>query len=88
MNALINSFEIENSFAIYPNPTNNGTIAINTNLSIDAIQVISINGQLINDFKNPVKVNETYTLENLPKGFYFLKLTYNNTSVTKKISVN
>jgi hypothetical protein len=83
-----NSFELENSFSIYPNPTNNGTITINTNLSIDAIQVISINGQLINDIKNPVKINETYTLDNLPKGFYFLKLTSNSNSVTKKISVN
>jgi len=83
-----NSFEFENSIAIYPNPTNNGTIAINTNSFIDCIQVFSIHGQLINDIKNPMKRNETYTLEHLPKGFYFLTLTSNNQSVTKKISVN
>jgi endonuclease I len=74
--------------SIYPNPTSNGSIAINTNSTIDAIQVISVNGQIINEIKNPVKLNETYALENLPKGFYLLKLTSNNTSVTKKISVN
>jgi hypothetical protein len=82
------TFELENSISIYPNPTNNGSISINTNSTIDNIQLITINGQLINDFNNPVKINETYTLENLPQGFYFLKLTSNNNSITKKISVN
>jgi|UPI0004873C72 endonuclease I len=82
------SFEFENSISIYPNPTNNGSISINTNSTIDAMQLISINGQLIYDTKNPTKINETYTLDNLPKGFYFLKLTSNSNSVTKKISVN
>ena len=80
--------EFENSISIYPNPTDNGSISINTNSTIDNIQLITINGQLINDFNNPVKINETYTLENLPHGFYFLKLTSNNNSITKKISVN
>jgi endonuclease I len=74
--------------SIYPNPTNNGSIAINTNSTIDAIQIISVNGQIINEIKNPVKLNGTYELENLPKGFYLLKLTSNTNSVTKKISVN
>jgi endonuclease I len=82
------SFELENSISIYPNPTNIGSISINTTSKIDAIQLISINGQLINEYKNPIKINENYTLDNLPKGFYFLKLTSNNNSVTKKISVN
>lgn len=83
-----NSFVFGDSISIYPNPTNNGSISINTNSSIDVIQVISINGQLINDIKNPVKLNETYIIENLPQGFYFLKLSSNNNSITKKISVN
>jgi hypothetical protein len=82
------SFELENSISIYPNPTNNGSISINTTSKIDAIQFISINGQLINDFKNPIKNNENYTIDNLPKGFYLLKLISNNNSVTKKISIN
>jgi hypothetical protein len=60
--------------SIYPNPTNNGSIVINTHSTIDAIQIISVNGQIINEIKNPVKLNETYALENLPKGFYLLKL--------------
>ena len=82
-----NEFEFA-SLSVFPNPTNNGTIYINTTTSIDDILLISIDGQVINDFKKPVKSNETYTIENLPKGFYFLKLTSNNNSITKKISVN
>jgi endonuclease I len=82
-----NEFEFA-TLSVFPNPTNNGSISINTNSLIDNIQVISINGQLINDIKNPVKINETYTLDNLPQGFYLLKLSSSNNSVTKKISVN
>ena len=33
-------------------------------------------------------VFQTDDQTNLPKGFYFLKLTFNNNSVTKKISIN
>jgi endonuclease I len=82
-----NIFEFA-TLSVFPNPTNNGSISINTNSSIDAIQVISINGQLIQEIKKPVSANATYTLENLPQGFYFLKLSSNNNSITKKISVN
>lgn len=83
----INEFELA-VFSIYPNPTNNRLISINTNSLIDNIQVISINGQLIQEIKKPVSVNATYTLENLPQGFYLLKLSSYNNSITKKISVN
>ena len=83
-----NSFVLEDSISIYPNPTNNHTITIRTTAEIDDIQLITINGQLLMDVKNPVFNNNSYTLENLPQGFYFLKLFSNNNSVTKKISVN
>ena len=62
------------------------------NLHYDVINNIVKNYDYIffEDFKSHevVKNNENYTIDNLPKGFYFLKLTYNNNSVTKKISVN
>lgn len=74
--------------AVYPNPTNNHTISIGSATPIDDIQLITINGQIIQEIKKPVFNNATYTLENLPQGFYFLKLTSNDNSITKKISVN
>lgn len=83
-----NSFNSITNVSIFPNPSNNHKVNIQTEAIIDDIQLITINGQLIQEIKKPVSVNATYTLENLPQGFYFLKLYSNNNSVTKKISVN
>jgi hypothetical protein len=38
--------------------------------------------------KNPAKIGTSYTLENLPLGFYLLKLSSENQSVIKKVVVN
>lgn len=73
---------------IYPNPTNNHSITIETDALIDTIQITSINGQIIKEVKKPVSINGSYLLENLPQGFYFLKLSSDKNSVTKKIIVN
>jgi endonuclease I len=76
------------SISIYPNPTNNHKINIESDVAIDDIQLININGQLMMEVKNPVFNSNSYTLENLPQGFYFLKLSSESQSTTKKIIVN
>ena len=76
------------SISIYPNPTNNHKITIESDVAIDDIQLINVNGQLMMEVKNPVFNSNSYTLENLPQGFYFLKLSSDNQSTTKKIIVN
>lgn len=73
---------------IFPNPTTNHSITIETAVLIDTIQITSINGQIIKEIKKPVSINGSYSLENLPQGFYFLKLSSDKNSVTKKIIVN
>lgn len=73
---------------VYPNPSNNQKINIDTESEIQDIQLININGQLMMEIKNPTKVYNTYTIENLPNGFYFLKLSSDSQSVTKKIIIN
>ena len=82
------SFEALSSVAVFPNPTNNHKVSITCENAIETIQVITINGQVLQKIQNPVFENKTYTLENLPSGFYFLKLGSNQQSVTKKILVN
>ena len=72
---------------IYPNPSND-IVNIETNILMDEINIININGQIIQQIKNPVMDNNTYTISNLPKGFYFVRLTSDNNSVTKKIIIN
>ena len=81
-------FDLFTSVSVYPNPANDHKINIESENTIEDIQLITINGQIMLEIKNPVLQNHTYTLENLPQGFYFVKLTANNQSTTKKIIVN
>ena len=84
----VTDFELNSDLNIYPNPTSDSKINISSKVTIDEIEVININGQLLQKIKNPVFENNNYTLENLNKGFYFLKLTSDNQTLTKKIIVN
>ena len=81
-------FDAFRTISVFPNPTNNHKVNIQTTAIIDDIQLINSNGQLVLQVKNPVAINSLYSLENLPQGFYFLKLTSNNQTVTKKMIVN
>ena len=76
------------SIAVFPNPSTDHKITISTTIAIDSIQLINLNGQLLLEVKNPIFNNTTYTLENLPQGFYFLKLSSNNQTLTKKVIIN
>lgn len=76
------------TISVYPNPANDHRININSEIMPDVIELINVNGQLIRQIKKPEMQNHTFTMENLPQGFYFLKLTANNQSVTKKVIIN
>lgn len=82
------SFSLGNAIAVYPNPSNNNRINIQSEIVLDEIQLINVNGQIIQHITKPAFSNNTYTLDNLPQGFYLLKLSSDNQSVTKKIMVN
>lgn len=83
------SFEALADIAIYPNPTKDNRINISSEVELNEIQLININGQVIQMIKNPNRVQNSYTLENLPQGFYFVKLSStDNQTTTKKILVN
>lgn len=76
------------AISVYPNPSNTHKINIESEVGIDDIQLITINGQLLMEVKNPVFDHHSYTIENLPQGFYFLKLSSGGISTTKKIIIN
>jgi endonuclease I len=82
------TFDLSNSIAVYPNPTQEHHVNITSSNTIDAIELINTSGQLVQKIQNPTEVNHSYTLENLPKGFYFVKLTSNKQPETEKIVVN
>ena len=83
-----NEYEIASKVAVFPNPTNDKTINIQSESSLDAIELININGQLIQQIKNPILQNNLFRMDNLKQGFYFLKLSSVNQSVIKKVIVN
>ncbi|ESU26653.1 putative extracellular ribonuclease [Flavobacterium limnosediminis JC2902] len=83
------SFETLANISIYPNPTKDNRINITSETELNEIQLININGQVIKNIKKPNSVQNTYTLENLPQGFYFVKLSSSdNQTTTRKILVN
>ncbi|WP_396174595.1 endonuclease [Flavobacterium sp.] len=75
-------------FVVYPNPTTDHKINIDSDAVLDEIILINVNGQIMQQIQKPSALNQTYTIDNLPTGFYFLKVTADNQSVTKKILVN
>ncbi len=81
-------YEISSKVSVFPNPTNNRSINIQSENSLDTIELITLNGQLIKQIKNPVLQNNLFRMDNLSQGFYFLKLTSGGQSVTKKVIVN
>lgn len=81
-------FDALASATVYPNPTNDHQIKINYEQEIDQIQLINVNGQIIQQINKPSSQNKTYVLDNIPSGFYFLRMTDNNQSIVKKVIVN
>ncbi len=81
-------FQLLETVSVYPNPSNNHRVNIDSDVILDEIQLININGQIMQDIKKPISQSNTYTLENLPSGFYFLRLSSENQSTTKKIIIN
>ena len=83
--------EVFNSLAsvsVYPNPTNDQRINIVSDQILDEIELVNINGQIMQKITRPVQSNNVYTIENLPNGFYFLRIKSENQVETRKIIVN
>jgi len=84
----VESFEILASASVYPNPSYDGNIYIESGIALDRIEVWTVNGQIVQSVENPAGADHTYTVSGLQDGFYFLKITAGGQSATKKIIVN
>ena len=74
--------------SVYPNPSSENKVTISSENTIDEIQLISVNGQIIQQINKPTFENNNYSVENIPSGFYFLRLSSGNQTVVKKVIVN
>jgi endonuclease I len=84
----LNDYNALAEVSVYPNPSNDNRVNIHSEIVLDEIDLININGQILQQIKKPNFQNKNYVLENLPKGFYFLRLSVDNASETKKIIIN
>ncbi|WP_179315978.1 T9SS type A sorting domain-containing protein [Winogradskyella undariae] len=80
----INEFNA-NTFSLYPNPTNTGSVTISsTNSDVMNVQVFNILGKQV---KNETLTNNTLNVSNLKSGIYIVKITQNNATTTKKLVI-
>lgn len=82
------AFDIFAGTSIYPNPTNDNRINIVSDATIESIEIVNLNGQIVRQVENPAAQNHIYTIDNLPQGLYLAKLKAGNQSVAKKVIVN
>ena len=78
---------IENA-TIYPNPAINNEVTISSETELKSIVLYNINGQIIQEIKNPTRVDNSYKLNNLSSGFYLVQMASENAVATKKLIVN
>ncbi|WP_322549433.1 endonuclease [Flavobacterium psychraquaticum] len=82
------TYALENSL-VYPNPAVNNEVYVTTSTELKTIILYNVNGQIIQEIKNPSKVeNNAYKVSNLPTGFYIMQLASENASTIKKLIVN
>ncbi|SCX99905.1 endonuclease [Flavobacterium caeni] len=82
------SFELAAGIVLYPNPATNGRVNIESAVALESIEVVNLNGQIVKQASHPVASGNVYTLEDLPQGFYLVRLSAQNQTATKKIIVH
>lgn len=82
------SFDLAANVTVFPNPSYDHKVSISSEIQLDEIVLININGQIMQQIKNPAVLDNGYTVENIPQGFYILRLTANEQTVIKKVIVN
>lgn len=87
-NLSTTDFATLSKVSVYPNPSSENKVTISSENTIDEIQLISVNGQIIQQINKPTFENNNYSVENIPSGFYFLRLSSGNQTVVKKVIVN
>ncbi len=80
-------FQWTMSVSVWPNPSQ-GNVNISSEVEIDRIEVISVNGQVIHRIEQPVFQANQYRVDGLPSGFYLIRLDAAGSSTVKKVIVN
>lgn len=84
----VTNFELIQAAQLYPNPSNSNAVTIFSTAVLDEIQIVNASGQLVQEIKNPSAEQNKYHIEQLPSGFYLVKLRSGSDTVSKKLVVN
>jgi hypothetical protein len=82
------NFEYESSISIFPNPTTDNVVTINSSIPWNEIVITNLNGQVTNRIHKPQFINDQLQINGLSKGFYFITLNNDEATITKKLIVN
>ncbi len=82
------TFDFAKSVTVYPNPTRDNAVNISTNLNWAKITITNISGQITKQIDRPEFIDQKLQITDLTKGFYFITMTNNQASVTKKLVVD
>lgn len=82
------NFDALATVSIFPNPANNHQVTISGVAEINNLELYTVNGQLLRKIEHPEFQNNAYTMENLPSGFYLLKIATADSATVKKLMVN
>ena len=77
------------NISVYPNPSSihRITITIPNQIAVKSIVLYSIIGSKIIDLNNPKLINQKIRIKDLKSGIYLLKISSNNSSITKKVII-
>lgn len=75
-----NDFQLNNKFSVYPNPINN-QFQLNTDISIEKVEILNLQGQVIKTFES----QESYNINDLSAGIYLVMIHSEEGKGIKKI---
>lgn len=75
------------TFTLYPNPTYNQKIFIQTDTSIDQVNIYNLLGKKVKSINKPERTATGYSIEYLPQGVYLLHIEAQGKKNSQKIIV-
>jgi hypothetical protein len=84
---LSNDEFLSNSFAVYPNPSNGNVTIKNSGVALQQAIITDINGRTVGTYSLGGVTQDKELNLNLNTGMYFMKLTSNDASTTKKLII-
>lgn len=75
------------SFALYPNPSNGNITIRNAGVALQNVTITDINGRTVGSYEMNGITTDTNLSLNLNTGMYFVQLTSENASTTKKLVI-